>query len=121
MEKNEHEVGTAENGVNVDSMWNCITSSLTQQPIEIETVHLDGSNGVWFLASFRQNGILIDQAVVHQPSNVNHLRISEVEFKKRFPDYFSWRNGTCPRNKIRDTGQHSSSYIFAIIEYFLNR
>jgi hypothetical protein len=121
MEKKECGVRMAENAGDVDSMWNCITSSLTQQPVEIETVRLDGRNGVWFLASFEQNEILIDKATVHQPSGVNQQRrISEIEFRTIFPYYFQWKNGTCPRNVIRDMDENTS-YIFAIIDYFLKK
>ncbi|GHT62668.1 hypothetical protein FACS1894109_21570 [Spirochaetia bacterium] len=122
MEKKECVFGVAENAVDVDSMWNCITSSLTQQPVEIETVRLDGNNGVWFLASFRLNEILIDNAVHNQPTNIHQQRrISKTEFKTIFPYYFQWKSGTCPRNVIRDMPDKNTSYIFAIIEYFLKK
>jgi hypothetical protein len=122
MEKKDCGLGATENAVDVDRMWNCITSSLTQQPVEIETVRLNGNNGRWFLASFRPNEILVDNAVVHQPSaNIgSQRRISEAEFKKIFPYYFQWKSGACPREVIRDMDPNTS-YIFAIIEYFLTQ
>jgi hypothetical protein len=104
---------------NAHDFWTRMVSVLERTPLEIQTVRLNGTDGLWFLASVRNNSIKINRAVNHQPSVdiTAEWSLSEAEFIEIFPYYDGWKKGEIPRNEIRDLS-NKTSYIFALIEYF---
>jgi hypothetical protein len=97
--------------------WARMVSVLKQTPLELQTVHLNGTDGLWLLASVENSAIRINDAVNHQPSVNTSKRLYETEFIKLFPRYDEWKNGKIQRNKLQ-AESHKTSYIFALIEYF---
>jgi hypothetical protein len=92
---------------------------LKSQSCEIQTIRLNKTPGVWFLATFEDNTICIDNASAHTPlARISGKRyISEQEFIKISYYYEGWLGGKYKRNNIRNESQNTS-YIFALINYF---
>jgi hypothetical protein len=49
------------------NLWAKIIRYLKSQSCEIQTIKLNGTLGLWFLAAFENNSIRIDNAAAHTP------------------------------------------------------
>ena len=102
--------------MNVESMWERICDQISEMGEEFQT-----TTGLWFLASSGFNIVIINKAVEHEPSCriVMERIIPKEEFLNVYPYYEPWIKGKPGiRQEARDISQNTS-YIFALIEYFV--
>ena len=104
-----------------ETLWRNIISILCASPQDVQTVLQNGSAGIWIHAKSDNGVIVIDRAKNNTPSSeLNSPRyINKNEFIMLYPLYFKWRKGSISREQAKG-GSMSSSYIFALINKFLD-
>ena len=102
----------------VHNLWKKIVSELYSKPAEIQTIRLNNSKGVWFLASSRYGIIEINKSQVNKSSSKlkNTRKINKKEFIELYPYYKPWKEG-CSRKSMQGLSLNTS-YILALISHF---
>jgi hypothetical protein len=103
----------------LDRIWNTLLTSIKGDGIDVVTVRLDERPGKWFAVRRTGNAILINNSRAKRPStDISEERsVGKEEFIRIGQQYDGWRNGTIPRNTIRNQSENTS-YIFGIIAKF---
>ena len=96
----------------IHNLWQSIVLKLNSKT-EIQTVRLDGNEGVWFSA-YSINGY-VEIKPFSNPKNPR--KIVEKEFTKVYPCYQLWKAGKILRKSMRKISLNTS-YILALINHF---